>query len=120
MSADAARIQELNDTADDLAVKVGELTEAVDRQSRRLRWTRVLVALNLGLSVGFGWMFHQNAVLRAQVLCPLYSVLANSYNPRGPSAKALGPEAYNQNFAQIQIQYQALDCSPPPTALPIN
>lgn len=110
MSREADRIEGLSRKADTLASNVEDLTKAVASHNRQFFWTRLWTTVLLLLCLAFGWLFYKNYVLRSQVLCPLYEVLVNSYSPNGPSARALGITAYNENYGRIQHQYQALDC----------
>lgn len=55
---------------------------------------------------------------RADVLCPLYTVFVNSYNPNGVAAKEQGLPAYDATFLEIRRQYAALRCVTPAPAGP--
>jgi len=101
-----------------LAGEVSELKVSVDITNeatrRKINWTRAIAGLDLTLTIAFGYLIHRDNVLRTQVLCPLYQIFVNSYNPDSLAAKAQGIDTYNRNFALIRAQYDVLGCVPPP------
>lgn len=116
-----AEVARLTAASIDQATALGSLAVEIEKKAWKttvkIRWMVALVVLDLILSgamvVGYfsiqGLVKNQEAV-RADVLCPLYSIFVSSYNPNSLAAKAQGIDAYNATFAEIRRQYAVLRC----------
>ena len=119
--------EELASTAGELAQEVKTLTTEVVALRKRsfsnrklIRWTIVGLILDITLTLVVGVLFHlvqsnsnhihdvQTKVCN-QVLCPLYSIFLQSYNPKSAAAKAI-PQTYEAQFKVIRNSYKILDC----------
>jgi hypothetical protein len=98
-----------------------EMEKKTWKTTVKIRWMIALVTVDVILSgamfIGYftvSDLVKSQEVVRAQVLCPLYSIFVSSYNPNSLAAKAQGIDAYNKTFAEIQTQYGVLRCTTPP------
>src|SRR6266702_1764330 len=119
--------EELASTAGELAQEVKTLTTEVVALRKRsfsnrklIRWTIVGLILDITLTLVVGVLFHlvqsnsnhiQDVQTKVgnQVLCPLYSIFLQSYNPNSAAAKA-NPQTYEAQFTVIRNSYKILDC----------
>lgn len=118
--------RELTDIATALATEVEVLSKAVlaqghraDRQRKALRLTVFGLVLDVVLSLALGVSYYQQAVTSDRLsvvvnsaFCPLYQLLATSFNPASAAAKVQGIDVYTLNFQEIKRQYGVLGCSP--------
>lgn len=103
----------------DLAALQREVNRKNYRTTIKLRVLVGLVIMCVALSgamvvgyIKFTELVDDQYVLRSQVLCPLYKIFVDSYNPNSVAAKAQGIEQYTATFDDIRHQYKALRCSP--------
>ncbi len=125
MPDEATRQRRIAETAERLEKAVQQLDEDVqnlDKHVARLnkRTTikiRVLVgvlAVQAAVVTVLAGVVQDNRHTRDEVLCPLYKIFVDSYNPESLAAKAQGIAQYTATFTEIHRQYQALGCAQAP------
>jgi hypothetical protein len=115
------------DGAESLESAVNNLTKEVARQNSRARANRRLIwMVALGLAINAcvvslvvlltnNVRSNSNRVREVQertsnqVLCPLYELILQSYNPKSPTALK-DPENYAHSFQVIREGYKTLEC----------
>jgi hypothetical protein len=122
---------ELEARAEALTRSVADLTGAADRLSKRTRRSEIAIGLtilsflfDITLTVLLYVGLHNQqsateaiqavqangAIVRQQVLCPLYQLLISSESPQARAKYPRGPAAYDQAFATLHAGQKALDC----------
>ena|SRR5689334_1510717 len=111
-------IEEL-DPIKDLTSAVKALRDSVDNLNRRTRrqgWTIGIMVVSLVadicLTLGFLYVYTEQRSQRQEVLCPLYTVLKDSYNQ---AIRDTLPDSqrqkYDEAFVVIRKGYDTLGCS---------
>lgn len=123
---------ELEARAEALTRSVAELTGAADRLNKRTRRSEVIIGMtivsflfDITLTVLLYVGLHDQqtatqaiqavqsngAVVRQQVLCPLYQLFLSSESPQARAAYPHGPAAYDRAFATLHAGQHALECA---------
>jgi 4-amino-4-deoxy-L-arabinose transferase-like glycosyltransferase len=112
----------LDDDVKKLTQETHRLNDRADRADRDKRWLIVglllvvaLVALVAYVAVQARRTADVQDELRAQVLCPLYSVFLGSYDPRTRD-KNPDPQArqkYEDAYAKIRNGWEVMGCTDP-------
>ena len=114
--------RQLDDDVRKLTDETHRLNERVNRTDRDKKWLVVGLLLVIGLValVAYGtWRAQRTAdeqeQLRADVLCPLYSVFLGSYNPatRDKNPDPQARQKYEDTYAQIREGYVIMRCTGP-------
>lgn len=127
-----ARLDKLTVEADTLAEAVRVLTVTADRITKRTRRSETVIAclvvsfvldIVLTVFVAFGFVNLNNAtqtiqqtqangaVVRQDVLCPLYHLILQSYSTEARDHNPLGPAWYDNAFATLRNGNAALHCA---------
>lgn len=117
--------------AEALTQSVATLAHSADRLNKRTRRSEIIIGLTvlsflfditLTILLYVGLHDQQDAtrtiqavqangaVVRQQVLCPLYQLLISSESPQARAAYPHGPAAYDQAFATLRAGKSALNC----------
>lgn len=117
--------------AEALTQSVATLTRAADRLNRRTRRSEIAIGMtilsflfDITLTILLYVGLHDQqtvtqqiqavqangAVVRQDVLCPLYQLLLSSESPQARAAYPHGTAAYDQAFATLRAGKSALNC----------
>jgi hypothetical protein len=120
LGAEVARLTAASQVqAEATASLAGEIERKTWKTTIKIRWMIALVVLDLILTgaafvsfIKISELVHDQEVVRAQVLCPLYSIFLGSYQPETRTA---GPDRdkYEVAFKAMWDQYGVLHCSGP-------
>jgi hypothetical protein len=110
----------LMDRAEASEKKIDEAETGISATKKHVKVMWALIAVDLLLSFTlttlFYLQFETNQKLndtRAEVLCPLYSLIAGAYDPSTRKAGA-ARDAYIAGYQNISSAYSHLDCPTPP------
>ena len=112
----------LDDDVKKLTDEVHRLNDRADRTDRDKRWLIVGLLLVVGLvALAAFTAFRaqrtadEQELLRAQVLCPVYSVYLGSYNPatRDKNPDPQARQKYEDVFAKLRHGWEVMQCTDP-------
>lgn len=72
----------------------------------------IIIFLYIGLSAGIFLAYRLENSTRKDVLCPLYGLLSESYNPAAGDRHPKGKEWYEQAFVTIRKGSEIMECPP--------